>query len=88
MGVGIAHHPEMTWEQAMEAFRRSSEAGTGLFPKRTPMRDFTVERTASSAYMRLMQTKETKFVCSAGLSVIARMLSDRARVLLWRYDKR
>jgi hypothetical protein len=87
--VKIAHHPEMTWEQAMEVFQKEFGGRYKVYSlKRTPMRDFTVEKNGFvGVSMRLMQTKnETKFVYSGWApSVMARMLFGPALgFLLWR----
>ena len=79
MGVKkIAHHPEMTWEQAMEVFKKEFGDRYKVYSaKRTPMRDFVVQKNGFvGVSMRLVQTKdETKLVYSGfSPSLLARMV--------------
>jgi hypothetical protein len=75
--VKIAHHPEMTWEQAMDTFEKEFGSRYKVYSlKRTPRRDFVVQKNGFvGVSMRLEQTKdETKFVYSGfSPSVLARM---------------
>jgi hypothetical protein len=79
MGVmKIAHHPEMTWEQTMEVFKKEFGDRYKVHSlKRTPMRDFVVQKNGLvGVSMRLVQTKdETKLVYSGfSPSLLARLL--------------
>jgi hypothetical protein len=65
--VTIAHHPQMTWEQAMEVFQKEFGNRYKVYSlKPWPMRDFAVRKNGFvGVTMRLVQTKgETKFVYS------------------------
>jgi hypothetical protein len=90
MGVAkIAHHPDMTWEQAMEVFQKEFGDRYKVYSlKRTPMRDFAVQKNGFvGVSMRLVQTKgETKFIYSGWTpSVMARMfIGPLFGYLLWR----
>jgi hypothetical protein len=79
MGVmKIAHHPELTWEQVMEAFEKEFGGRYKVYSlKRTPMRDFVVQKNGFvGVSMRLVQTKdETKLVYSGfSPSLLARLV--------------
>ena len=77
----IAHHPEMTWERAMEVFQKEFGDRYKVYSiKRTRpvlLRDFVVQKNGFvGVSMRLMQTKdETKLVYSGfSPSLLARLL--------------
>ena len=86
--VKIAHHPEMTWEQAMDIFKKEFGGRYKVYSlKRAPRRDFVVQKNGFvGVSMRLEQTKdETKFVYSGfAPSVMARMvLGPLIALFLW-----
>jgi hypothetical protein len=74
----VAHHPEMTWEQVMELFKREFGGRYKVYSlKRTPMRDFVVQKNGFvGVSMRLEQTKnETKLIYSGfSPSLLARLV--------------
>jgi hypothetical protein len=81
--VKIAHHPEMTWEQAMEILNKEFGDRYKIYAlKRTRpalLRDFVVQKNGFvGVSLRLEQTKdETKFVYSGfAPSVLARILAN------------
>jgi hypothetical protein len=84
MGVmKIAHHPEMTWERAMEIFQKEFGDRYKVYSiKRTRpvlLRDFVVQKNGFvGVSLRLEQTSdETRFVYSGfAPGVLARMLAN------------